>query len=51
MLSKNKVTVNRVLRHVLYIRRVSLTSDEEVVDEVLQEEPVRKLQREQRHPA
>ena len=38
VLSKNKVTVDGVLRHVLDIQRVSLPSDEEVVDEVPQEE-------------
>ena len=50
VLSKNKVTVDRVPHHVLDIRRVSLQSDEEVVNEVLQEEPVRRSQRKQRHP-
>ena len=48
-------TENEVLRtadgvpsHVLDIRSVSLSSDEVVVDEVPLEEPVRRLQREQR---
>ena len=48
VLFKKKVTVNRVSRHILDIQRVSLPSDEEVIDEIPLEEPVQKLQREQR---
>ena len=50
VLSKNKVTVDEVPCHVLDIWRVSLSSDQEVV-EVLQEEPVQRSQREQSRPA
>ena len=51
VLFKNKMTVNGVPHYVLDIWRVSLPSDKEVVDEVPQEEPVRRSQHEQRRPA
>lgn len=54
VLSKNKVAIDGMPRHILDIRRVSLPSEEGEVDaevEVSEEEPLRRSHRERRRPA